>query len=29
LQFIEEQHLHRGDLEKFLREHLSSLKNGN
>jgi excinuclease ABC subunit A len=29
LQFIEEQHLHRGDLEKFLREHLSALKNGN
>jgi excinuclease ABC subunit A len=29
LQFVEEQHLHRGDLEKFLREHLSSLKNGN
>ena len=22
LQFVEEQHLHRGDLEKFLREHL-------
>ncbi|HEY2415705.1 MAG TPA: excinuclease ABC subunit UvrA [Pirellulaceae bacterium] len=29
LQFVEEQHLHRGDLEKFLSEHLSSLKNGN
>jgi excinuclease ABC subunit A len=25
LQFIEEQHLHRGDLDKFLREHLGSL----
>jgi excinuclease ABC subunit A len=25
LQFIEEQHLHRGDLEKFLQEHLGSL----
>ena len=28
LQFIEEQHLHRGDLEKFLQEHLGSLQNG-
>ena len=26
LQFVEEQHLHRGDLDKFLREHLGSLK---
>jgi excinuclease ABC subunit A len=25
LQFVEEQHLHRGDLEKFLQEHLGSL----
>jgi excinuclease ABC subunit A len=25
LQFVEEQHLHRGDLEKFLKEHLGSL----
>ena len=25
LQFVEEQHLHRGDLENFLREHLGSL----
>jgi excinuclease ABC subunit A len=29
LQFVEEQHLHRGDLEVFLKEHLSSLKKGN
>jgi excinuclease ABC subunit A len=28
LQFVEEDHLHRGDLEKFLREHLGTL-NGN
>jgi excinuclease ABC subunit A len=26
LQFVEEQHLHSGDLEKFLLEHLGSLK---
>jgi excinuclease ABC subunit A len=25
LHFVEEQHLHRGDLAKFLREHLGSL----
>jgi excinuclease ABC subunit A len=28
LHFVEEQHLHRGDLETFLREHLGSLQNG-
>lgn len=28
LQFVEEQHLHRGDLDKFLREHLGSLSKG-
>jgi hypothetical protein len=25
LQFVEEEHLHRGDLETFLGEHLASL----
>jgi hypothetical protein len=29
LQFVEEQHLHRGDLEVFLKEHLASLAKGN
>ena len=29
LQFVEEEHLHRGDLEKFLAEHLASLGKGN
>jgi excinuclease ABC subunit A len=28
LQFVEENHLHRGDFEKFLQEHLASLTNG-
>jgi excinuclease ABC subunit A len=28
LQFVEEQHLHRGDLDVFLKEHLGSLGNG-
>ncbi|MEX2093286.1 MAG: excinuclease ABC subunit UvrA [Pirellulales bacterium] len=28
LQFVQEEHLHRGDLEKFLQEHLASLSNG-
>jgi excinuclease ABC subunit A len=29
LHFVEEAHLHRGDLETFLREHLGSLANAN
>ncbi len=28
LQFVAEEHLHRGDLRAFLREHLGSLENG-
>ncbi|MCI0357254.1 MAG: excinuclease ABC subunit UvrA [Planctomycetaceae bacterium] len=28
LQFVAEEHLHRGDLETFLKEHLSSLNGG-
>jgi excinuclease ABC subunit A len=28
LQFVEEDHLHQGDLEAFLREHLAALANG-
>ena len=28
LQFVEEDHLHRGDLQLFLREHLATLVNG-